>query len=52
MPNILIRNLTEANKKALAIMAKHNKRSFNNEVLVAIDKYLEDDKNCSIIKEK
>jgi predicted DNA-binding protein len=51
MKNILLRGLSEEDKKALEILAKHNKRSLNNEVKVAIDKYLEEDENYLIVKE-
>jgi predicted DNA-binding protein len=51
MKNILLRGLSEEEKKALEILASHNKRSLNSEILVAIDKYLEDDENYLIVKE-
>lgn len=50
--NILLRDIDEETKKALKILAKHNKRSLNNEILVAIDLYLEEDENYLIVKEK
>jgi len=41
--NILLRDVDVRDKEALKILAKINKRSINSEILIAIDKYLEDD---------
>jgi len=51
MANVLVRELKDDDKQALKILAKYNKRSLNNEILVAIDKYMETDENYAIIKD-
>jgi len=48
--NVLLRELDERDKVALKILAKLNKRSLNSEILIAIDKYLEDDENYLLYK--
>ena len=48
--NILLREIEEKDKIALKLLAKINKRSLNSEILIAIDKYLEDDENYSLYK--
>jgi len=48
--NVLLRELDERDKIALKILAKLNKRSLNSEILIAIDKYLEDDEQYLLYK--
>lgn len=49
MAKILLR-INDEDKEALEILAKKNKRSLNNEILVAIDEHIETDENYSVIK--
>ena len=48
--NILLREIEENDKIALKLLAKINKRSLNSEILIAIDRYLEDDENYLLYK--
>lgn len=43
--------MKKEDKEKIATLAKANKRSVNNEILIAIDKYLELDENYMILKE-
>jgi len=41
MAKVLLR-LTDENKELLEVLSKHNKRSLNSEILVAIDRYIDE----------
>ena len=46
--DILVRDITEDDKETLKVIAKKNKRSLNNEILVAIENYIEINKKEDI----